>query len=567
MKLATMAVALAVATAVAPSASANPAPHIDLTVPAPVPSTLMMRPAAARPAPTRVAAATPADKPGGSAAERDRYLELGSLARGARSARTLEDKVIFRFDLGFGLDGGQLNCNGEGNCASPPSGISSESFSTYYYSKLRAYAFGDAIIGSRGIVAPSLNTYFAASFRFDQNDLHSTAVPSIHDASQVDPVLVRAGYAETDGFFKQRLLEPIFVRAGRQWRYGPAIAHFDGITIGYDSRPVSIAIWGGTRVSLYGLSNDNFDNSGAISGADVRVDMYELKRAPLVLTDSMLTFDGKGHFEGGVALRWSREVVLRASTRISGNDFGSLRLSMRRRLSKVTTLSAEVESHQDSDWEYDLLLDNPRTTYDATDPRRYLDFGYQLPRLRFGVRFGTVLLDNIDLLARFAGSLDRKSGIAGATADAVRYLEGGTAIELRLRRTLALGGSVLTRIYGRDAPGPGDVSGGPNELASQIGAIGERSFTEGGLTARFEPAQKSFSATAELYGRLYNLRSPYIDPADRTELRSGGRFTVTGQVNDYLRMKLEYDTAFAPTHLAPEIRGMNSLRVLAEGTF
>jgi len=143
----------------------------------------------------------------------------------------------------------------------------------------------------------------------------------------------------------------------------------------------------------------------------------------------------------------------------------------------------------------------------------------------------------------------------------------GTAIELRLRRTLALGGSVLTRIYGRDAPGPGDVSGGPDELASQIGAIGERSFTEGGLTARFEPAQKSFSATAELYGRLYNLRSPYIDPADRTELRSGGRFTVTGQVNDYLRMKLEYDTAFAPTHLAPEIRGMNSLRVLAEGTF
>lgn len=563
-----VAIALGIAAPARP-ASAQPA-EVDLRARLPVGLSMRLEPARASvadPAPT------PAPKPrlppddGG-----DRFLAFRQTGENQDQGTSLADKIIFRASVGFGIDGGELRCDANDVCASPPSGITSEGFDEFYYSRLRVYAFGDAVIGSRGLIAPSLNTYLAASYRFDQPDLRATAVPSVHDGSAVDDVLVRYGYVESHGFFEQTWLEPLYVRAGRQFRYGPAIAHFDGISVGYDTAAVSLGVYSGTRVSLYGFENGLVEDRGLISGVDARIDMFELKKVPLVLNGAMLRFDATTNFEGGLAIRWSRDAVVRASLRIAGDVFASQRLSVRTRLSKLTTISAELESQAADDWPFDLLLADPQRSYDATDPRRYLDFGPQPPRVYLTLRAGTVLLDNIDVLLRGALAADRNQALSGSggttSADQTGYVEGGAAIEVRARSALAFGLAALTRIHNRDDP---DLSlvvpGGPDELPSQLGPVGERSYSEGGINIRFEPGVRAFSANAELYGRLYDLQNPWLTADEETELRAGGRFTVDGVINDRLRMRVEYDVAIAPEYLAPELRSTKSLRVLAEGTF
>ncbi|HUH04332.1 MAG TPA: hypothetical protein VML75_20185 [Kofleriaceae bacterium] len=563
--------ALLVIAGAAASAGPTVAQPAEVDLRARLPVGLSMRPeplrAAADPVPTQRAART---RP--PAGDGDRFLAFRQTGEEHDESASLSEKLIVRASIGFGIDGGELNCAADGMCARPPSGISSEGFDEFYYSRLRVYAFGDAVVGSRGLIAPSLNTYLAASYRFDQPNLRATAVPSVHDASSVDDVLVRYGYVESHEFFRQSWLEPLYVRAGRQFRYGPAIAHFDGISVGYDTAAVSLGVYSGTRVSMYGFSNDLVADAGLISGVDARIDMFELKQVPLVLTGAMLRFDATTNFEGGLAIRWSRDAVVRASVRISGEVYASQRLSLRTRLSKMTTISADIESQAANDWPFDLLLADPHRTYDSTDPRRYLDFGPQPPRLHLNLRAGTVLLDNIDVLLRGGLAVDRNNAISGdggtTSADQAGYLEGGAAIEVRVRRTLALGLAALTRIHNRDDPDLSIINpDGPDDLPAYLGVIGERSYSEGGVNVRFEPGVRAFSANAELYGRLYDLQGPWLALDEETELRAGGRFTVDGVINDRLRMRAEYDVAFAPEHLAPELRSMKSLRVLAEGSF
>lgn len=557
-----LALALAASGPTPAAAAPDTGGEVDLAVR--LPTTLAMRQAAPPADDDEPDAAAADDDDGAPRTGGDRFLDFGSRADRA-DPPTLEERLTFRFNLGFGIDAGPLDCTGD-VCTSPPSGITAEGFDKFYYTKLRTYGFGDAVIGTRGLGAPSLNSYFAASFRFDQSNLRSTAVPSIHDASSVDPILVRSGYVETDGFFDHPRLRPIYVRAGRQFRYGPAVAHFDGVTFGYDSRALSIGFFTGTRVSLYGFEPGLLAQRGLISGVDARFDVYELKRVPLVVSGAMLLFDDEVNFEGGLALKWSRDAVVRASMRILGDELTSQRLAIRTRLSRTTTVSAELENQSENDWPYDLLLSRSAATYtDATDTRRYLDFGFQLPRVHLALRAGTVLLDNIDVLLRLGGAFDRTADFD--TGDRSGFLEAGAAFEVRLRRALGLGASVLARGFGRDDPMPFDDTTMPDELPSQIGAIGERSFIELGSSLRFEPGRKSFSTAAEVYGRVYDRQSPYIARADELEFRSGGRFSVDGWASENLRMRLEYDVAFPPTYLAPELRTIQSLRVIAEGSF
>lgn len=568
LRLALLAITWAVAGA--GPASAQPA-EIDLRARLPVGLSMRGEPrhAVADPAPTPRAAR--AQQRTGDGSE-DRFLAFRQTGEAQDEGASLSEKLIVRASIGFGIDGGELNCDADGMCARPPSGISSEGFDEFYYSRLRVYAFGDAVVGSRGLIAPSLNTYLAASYRFDQPNLRSTAVPSVHDGSSVEDVLVRYGYVESHEFFRQSWLEPLYVRAGRQFRYGPAIAHFDGLSVGYDTAAVSLGVYSGTRVSMYGFSNDLVADGGLITGVDARIDMFELKQVPLVLNGAMLRFDATTNFEGGLAIRWSRDAVVRASLRISGEVFASQRLSLRTRLSRSTTISADIESQAANDWPFDLLLADPHRTYDSTDPRRYLDFGPQPPRVHLNLRAGTVLLDNIDVLLRGGLAIDRDNAISGdggtTSADQAGYLEGGAAIEVRVRSTLALGLAALTRVHNRDEPDLSVIEpDGPDELSPHLGFIGERSYSEGGVNVRFEPGIRAFSANAELYGRLYDLQTPWLTLDEETELRAGGRFTVNGVINDRLRMRAEYDVAFAPEHLTPELRSMKSLRVLAEGSF
>ena len=480
----------------------------------------------------------------------------------AGPAARLEDQVIFRFDLGFGIDAGEPS--GQPRLDGSPLDSQDD------YARLRSYGYGDLEVGTRGLLVPSLATYMAAEFRFNQSLVQpSSAVPSVYDNDrQVDSVLIHSGYAEADHFFQRPWLRPLYLRAGRQYTYGIAVAHFDGVTIGYDTPPVSLSLWTGRRVSLYGPARGFADQHlPTITGASARVDLYELRRIPVVLTGSSLDSEGIHHTEVGLALHWNKNVLISASARRLGSSLARAGLSLWARLSPVTTFNIDLDNRTSSDWVYDLVV--LRTTPAPGEPRAYLNLGPPLPRAQIDVRAGTVLLDNFDVLVRGAAALEHAGGDEDAPFSPT-YLEAGAALEVRLRRNLRLGSSFTARGYRRPTitTPQMDQPGVPDALP-QLGAqVGERSFYEGGLGVHYSMGARRFNASAELYARMYRRQTPYQpDVVEPRDVHSGGRFSVEGWAAKRLRVKAEYDVSISAIQVAPELRGVKSLRILAEGTF
>lgn len=478
--------------------------------------------------------------------------------------RPLSDKVVFRFSLGMGFDGGQ---------PSDERLLSQQTLDRSEYAHLRIYYFGDAVIGSRGLLAPSLSTYLAAQFRMDEDSGgRINPVPTVFDGDDVANLWIRSAHAQLDGVFDHPLLAPVWVRAGRQYRYGPAIAHYDGLTVGYDGPGLTVAAFAGRGVNVTGSAVYSEDHEEDVMvGLDGRIDLHALRRVPLVLSGGLLRFHGTSHVETSLALRWSRDVSMSAGIRILDGSHARTRLDLHARVSKVTTVSFELDNRSITDWMYDLFT--VQRPVAAGDPRPFLDLGEPVPRLYLGLRAGTVLLGNVDVLVHGGAALRRHEDEFAANAHAASFAEAGTAIEVRLRRTLAMGLNVLVRRYEREEPLARDLGQYvPGTLEESTGAAGELSFLEGGAQVRYDLGARRFSASTELYWRRYHFQPSYIDLGAEaldelaSDVRGGARFGIEAWAGERLRLRGEYDVSSA-LRVAPELRGVKSLRIVAEGRF
>jgi hypothetical protein len=505
----------------------------------------------------------------GSSSGSSSVSSAGSASGSASVSPRLEERVVFRFNLGFGIDGGKPSGN--------PLTSGAELDEVRGYDRLRAYGFGDVAVGSRGLLSPPLATYLAASFRFDQPLGQATgAVPSVHDHPSVADLIIRSGYAEVAGFLAGRL-RPLYMRAGRQYRYGVAVAQFDGVSAGYESAALSLSGFAGERVFSWSTTADPLEGSTAtgsaivveqpaMAGFQARLDLFELRRIPLVVNLDGLQFDGHSNLEAGLALRWSPDVVVRASMRTRDGEAARQGISLWARLSAVTTLNLELDRRSSGDWMYDLLAAGRGRT--ADDLRRYLDLGAPVPRTLLDVRAGTVLLSNLDLVLRGGAGVEHGADDEPASAFSAGYVEAGGAVEVRLRRNLRLGTSLSARRYRRHEVVPADDGPAADPLPSTAAGLGERAVYEGGTRIHYSAGARRFNAWAEMYGRAYALQSPWMTPADdETDLRTGSRFGVEAWARNRLRIRGEYDVSLTSLRPAPELLGVKSLRVLAEGSF
>jgi hypothetical protein len=465
--------------------------------------------------------------------------------------------------MGYGLDGGE-----------PVSGGTLDGSN---YAQLRTYYYGDAVIGSRGLISPSLATYLASHFRIDETltETRTTAVPSLHyaerDGRPVPDLWLRSAYATWQGVSDVRLLAPLYVRAGRQYRYGPAIAHFDGLTIGYDADAFSLGVFSGQAVDVTGLPiAELYGEAGVISGFDARLDLYRFNGTPLVLTGEMLRFDEVSHLDGTLALQINRDVALRTSIRTRGGEIARTGVQLRARLRRVTLVDMRLEQRSEHDWMYDLFAAESDRRND--NPLHYFRLGKSLPRVYFEARAGTVLLRNIDVLIHGRGAL-RQTSDEERSPHATSFAQAGAAVEVHIRRSVNLGAGMFARRYWRALPEAVDVVGVPGAIDETTDATGERSFIEGNGTLRYSQGARKFSAGAEVYLRAYRLLSAYewagAELPERLaeyEVRGGGRFSVEGWAGDNLRLKAEYDVT-TELVVAPNLHGLKSLRILAEGRF
>lgn len=484
---------------------------------------------------------------------------------------TLAERVLFRFNIGFGLDGGQPT--DEPRLNGTPCGI--EPMCLQQYTRNRIYGFGDAVLGSRGVLMSTLNSYFAAQFRLDQK-LHGgfSAVPSAYDGEDANNMQMRSVYAELQGISKWRWLRSLYVRAGRQYRYGAAVAHFNGLTASYDTRVGSVGLFGGSPVYLYsaGAAWDE-SRGGGIIGMNARLNLAALGLGPVVLTANNLAYGDYIHSDLAAAVRWRRHLDTHVRLRRLNGKLAQADVQVRTRLSAVTVAMLDLEHSTRRDWRYDLFSTKQR---DGTDVRRYLGLELPGPRTYVSLRAGTVLVNNVDLLVRGSGVVEHDDPEDDAsdeedTSFASSYLEGGAALELRLQRTLSLGLSTVLRGYRTQDPpafleNPLETAG-PQELPDHRGYAHTRSFVEAGAVLRYTQGARLFSADAEFYGRVYERELLYETTKVPTDdERVGGRLSVESWAGERLRLRLEYDVT-AELPVLPELRGLKSLRVLMEGRF
>jgi hypothetical protein len=187
----------------------------------------------------------------------------------------------------------------------------------------------------------------------------------------------------------------------------------------------------------------------------------------------------------------------------------------------------------------------------------------------FSARGGTLIQENLDLFARVAAASDLASKDEPRNTFSASYIELAGALEVRLRRQIAVGASILSRSTERLVTAPiRDVRLEPQPLPPSE-ATGESGFTEAGATVRLSLGARRFSALIEVYGRRTRYTPTYDDPIlplPERDLRGGGRFTIDAWVGKRVRLFASYDVS-SRLETAPEIGGYKSLRLVATGVY
>jgi hypothetical protein len=509
--------------------------------------------------------------------------------------RDVRRPVSFSLTMGYQVDGARPSekptLNGD------PVTVGSD------YSKLRSYGFGEGFLSTRGIGVASLETYFALRFQA-ANTLETSSVDGMSRVDVTSPIAtwftrsgteLRSGWAEVKDFLPKWMgLSKLRARAGSMFVYGPWILHLDGLHVAYEGPTLTAALYTGARHAEY--TRDQSDARPVAGGASLRIDLRGLTdKVPIAVSGEYLALSksdetGQDAVETSLAqIDWRPRQDIAVIARIRGvnGELANQRLELRTRYKQVTNFVFDIMRRFEADWRWDPALARPSSitvggvldpNAQTLDARRYLDLGPVLPQVIASARAGTLIRENIDLLARVALASDfLTDATEQLTSYNARYLELGGAVEVRLRRQIALTLSVLSRQTDRtlvaadqrtiDNPGVVDAP-----IADPVlNTLGEEGFTEAGATLKMTLGARKFSALVEVYGRNTTYSVLYADPMTPSAIpaddqRGGGRFQFDAWVSRRIRLFVSYDVS-SQLSTAPEISGYKSLRLTITGIY
>jgi hypothetical protein len=515
--------------------------------------------------------------------------------------RDLRRPISVRFNLGYVVDGAALT--GKRTLSDYP--IQEADFS-----QLRAYALGEGYFSSRGVMFPSLSTYFAGRFQVTRRTFKTkldelgnptsaevaAPIATWFDRSSLD---IKSGWAEVQDFLPDKRLAPVRLRAGNLYVYGPWVLHMYGGVAAWEGKLIRGSIYGGSRVPDYTIADPlgRKDRAG-IAGSSLRVDFRNLKTPiPFAVSTEFLAFtaigadDDEASNHALVQLDWRprKDVALIGRARTLAGELANEHLQLRSRYKQVTNLVFDVVHRRSNDWRWDPSVTQP----DTLQARRYLDLGPVLPQLLVSGRAGTLIKENVDVLLRGAYANDLVTTEIERNTYAGSYLEVGGGLELRLRRTIGVGLNGLTRRTQRHVEIADQIADIPNQIdpiPRQYGPeMGERNIVELGTTLRLSLGARRFSALVEVYGRrtryaldycnaLMDVGTPEerVDPDCQADIpntgirtqdyRGGGRATIDAWIGSQLRLFASYELS-SRLDLQREIYGFKSLRLMMEGVY
>lgn len=464
----------------------------------------------------------------------DRDVNHGAAAPSfSTRLRDLEERVIFRFQVGYVLED------------SAPA--------------RREYTLGDAALGTRSVLLPSLSTYFLSQFHFDADGAtRFSPLGNVHDARDGRALLVHAGYAELAGMGDEGTLwHPLRVRAGRQFRYGAAwlVSQFDGLALAYDTPGIELAGFMGRRVAKY-LDEE----PGALAGASARLALRPLLDWPAFLALDFLSFAERRQYlegEGGIDMPRAR-VTLLARWLKDQEDQGLARLAARLRLKLgrrflATVDAEEIFAREDA---FDALSQRPRDVLDVAETARL-----GLPQPEDATRLRASLWVTIfpGLEAYLFG---KRTFVHGEpqTGFATDSNEVGLALSAMHQSGLGLSAKLKERRHALS-----DRDSHPGGAFSATSGAGASRLRELAGEIRFRPGAGSYSAAVAGALRTYDLATPYVQ-AD-ADSRWGGRVELDAWMGKTLRLELVGEAAEPSPVLAAELGTLLSARMLMEATF
>lgn len=497
--------------------------------------------------------------------------------------RSLAERVIARIDLGIAVDGSKPSAAPNWDHVRVHEAIAAD---PSLYTSVRGYGFAELYLGTNGIGMASLSSYLSSQTRLAR-DPGSTITPVLSPYDTAADQQTRSVWVESDGMFSSKWLAPLRVRAGRMYMYGPGIVHMDGVMFAWERGWLELSTFNGQRVQDFftqarteAATGDSFRRGELVSGSEIKAD---LRRFGLPIVASAATLVYADSSNSNLSGTWvpRRDMVVRSSSRFRNGSLAEQRLVVRSRLSEASTVIVDTRFRTRNDWFWDYAS---QAVDEDLGARRYLDVGAVQPRLESALIAGTVIAQNVDVLARGAIAVDTSGEKLTTTINPhlPAYVEGGAAVEVRLRRAVGFSGSFLVRDYSRPPPSERtDVVLLPPRALGQAlpdkDEMGEESLVEAGITARYSAGARRFSVQGELYGRrtkwapLYDRREWTTDGTVLTEdvlvaIHGGGRVTLEAWVSPQVRLRGEYDiTTQLP--MVPEYRGLKSLRLLLEGTY
>ena len=187
------------------------------------------------------------------------------------STREVDEKVTVKIRAGVELDGAPASGDPLRGGAQLPAG-----FTGY-----RPWIVGDAMVGARDLVLPSLGGYLLSAFQLDASNAAATRSALVVPGDATDQrIAIKAGYAEW-GRDETSDDQHLWLRAGRQYRLdaGGLFAYFDGATVGWREHAWNASVFGGQRVGLYVDTPP-----GGTFGGTASVDLGLLDIAPVKLS-------------------------------------------------------------------------------------------------------------------------------------------------------------------------------------------------------------------------------------------------------------------------------------------
>ena len=496
--------------------------------------------------------------------------------------RELHQPVSAQLDLGYVVDGTQFSPTAPRMVTSNPG-----------FALIRAYGFGEGYLSTHGVGVESLASYFAGRFILAHKVTtfqHSTgatvtAAPPIatwYDRSTFEP---RSAWVEAKDFLDDPTYAPLRVRGGEQYVYGPWVLHFYGANAAWEGKLVRATLYGGSQVPDYTIDPNLPTTRPGLVGGSMRFDLRDLATPiPITIGGEVVKLAGEhitGSTHSQLEADWrpSKDIALIGQVRALDHKFVNEHAQLRTRYHEVTNFVVDFSHRSSTDWIWDptVLESDPVTA------KRYLDLGPVLPQVLVSARAGTLIAENIDLYLRGAWSHDLARDKTRDTYSP-SYLEGGGALEVRVRRTLAVGFSVLSRQTTRDdhiAAEIMDTPGVPDPIPVNASSqTGERSFTEVGVTARASLGARKFSFLLEVYGRRTRYALDYcvlttgesacqaaLDTGVQTlEFRGGGRAQIDAWIGKRLRLFASYDLS-SSLDFEPTITGYKSLKLMMEGIY